>query len=120
MKRANPNRINQIENELFRRIMKESKKMKKMDEWDQQVTLNPMPDDISEEDVDEGNEFSGALEKARKAGKKSFVVGGKKYPVKEGLYDVEDIDLKNKGDYSEGKKGSPSQDSEIEKWKNAN
>ena len=105
MKKANPNRINQIENELFRRIMKESKKMKKMDEWNQQVTLNPMPDDISEEDVDEGNEFSGALEKARKAGKKSFVVNGKKYPVKEGLYDVEDIDINNKGDYSEGKKG---------------
>lgn len=33
---------------------------------------------------DEGNEFSGELDKARDAGKDSFKVGGKTYPVKEG------------------------------------
>ena len=32
-------------------------------------------------DKEEGNEFSGALDKARKAGKKTFKVGGKEYPV---------------------------------------
>ncbi len=104
MKKSNSNRLSQIEDELINRILKESKKSK-TNEWDQQVTLNAMPDDISEEDVDEGNEFSGALDKARKAGKKSFVVNGKKYPVKEGLYDVEDINPKNKFDYTEEEEG---------------
>jgi len=33
-------------------------------------------------DKEEGNEFSGELDKARKAGKKTFKVGGKEYPVK--------------------------------------
>lgn len=33
---------------------------------------------------EEGNEFSGELDKARDAGKDSFKVGGKTYPVKEG------------------------------------
>jgi hypothetical protein len=105
MKKPNSNRLNQIENELISRIIRESKKSK-MDEWDQQVTLNAMPDDIAEEDVEEGNEFSGKLAKARKSGKDSFVVDGKKYPVKgkkkmdEGLYDVEDLGG-SKFDYTE-------------------
>ena len=105
MKKPNSNRLSQIEDELISRIIKESKKSK-VDEWDQQVTLNAMPDDIAEEDVEEGNEFSGKLEKARKDGKNSFVVNGKKYPVKgkkkmdEGLYDVEDLGH-SKFDYTE-------------------
>lgn len=121
-----------------------SKRRNEMSEWNQQVTLNPMPDDISEEmldeklfgnqkfiakqaepknritaadlkklrdrkktDVDEGNEFSGELAKARKNGEKTFTVDGKEYPVKgkkkmdEGLYDVEDINPKNRFDYTE-------------------
>ena len=110
----------------------------KISEWDQQVTLNPMPDDISEEmldeklfgnqkfiakqaepknkitaadlkklrdrkktDVDEGNAFTGALAKAKEKGKDSFEVGGKKFDVKEGLYDVEDINPDNEFDYVE-------------------
>jgi len=110
----------------------------KISEWDQQVTLNPMPDDISEEmldeklfgnqkfiakqadpknkitaadlkklrdrkktDVDEGNAFTGALAKAKEQGKDSFEVGGKKFDVKEGLYDVEDINSNNEFDYVE-------------------
>lgn len=36
----------------------------------------------SSEDLEEGNEFSGARAKAKKEGKKSFKVGGKTYPVK--------------------------------------
>jgi len=35
------------------------------------------------EETDEGNEFSGALDAARDAGKKEFKVDGKTYPVKE-------------------------------------
>lgn len=38
---------------------------------------------IEEDDVEEGNEFSGALKAAKDAGKKEFEVGGKKYQVKE-------------------------------------
>ena len=39
---------------------------------------------ISEEDdVEEGNEFSGELAKAKSSGQKEFEVDGKKYPVKE-------------------------------------
>jgi hypothetical protein len=38
---------------------------------------------IEEDDVEEGNEFSGALEKAKAAGEEEFEVGGKKYKVNE-------------------------------------
>jgi hypothetical protein len=45
--------------------------------------------------VEEGNEFSGELAKARKEGKKTFEVDGKTYPVKESIvYHIED----NEGD----------------------
>lgn len=39
--------------------------------------------DMGEQETEEGNEFSGALADAKKAGKKSFEVDGKTYPVKE-------------------------------------
>ena len=38
---------------------------------------------LEEAETEEGNAFSGALEKAKEEGKDSFEVGGKKYPVKE-------------------------------------
>jgi hypothetical protein len=38
---------------------------------------------VEEDDVEEGNEFSGELAKAKAAGKKDFEVDGKKYQVKE-------------------------------------
>ena len=44
---------------------------------------------VEEDDVEEGNEFSGALAKAKASGAKEFEVDGKKYPVKE---DEEQID----------------------------
>ena len=40
---------------------------------------------VSEEEMGEGNEFSGALAKARAEGKKEFEVDGKKYTVKEDI-----------------------------------
>ena len=43
--------------------------------------LNPM----REEEMEEGNEFSGALAAAKAAGKKEFEVDGKKYTVKEDI-----------------------------------
>ena len=41
--------------------------------------------DLEEEEMGEGNEFSGALAKARADGKKEFEVDGKKYTVKEDI-----------------------------------
>ncbi len=38
---------------------------------------------IEEDEVEEGNEFSGALQKAKAAGEEEFEVGGKKYKVNE-------------------------------------
>lgn len=44
--------------------------------------LGGMIESISEDEVEEGNEFSGARDEAIKAGKDSFEVDGKTYPVK--------------------------------------
>lgn len=44
-----------------------------------------------EEDVEEGNEFTGALAKAKAAGKDSFEVDGKTYQVKESDNSVEEM-----------------------------
>ena len=43
--------------------------------------------EVDEADMEEGNEFSGALDAARDSGKKEFEVDGKKYPVKESQLD---------------------------------
>jgi hypothetical protein len=42
---------------------------------------------VDEADMEEGNEFTGALDAARDAGEKSFNVDGKTYPVKESQLD---------------------------------
>jgi hypothetical protein len=47
-------------------------------------SLQGRADFVDEDTVGEGNEFSGALAKARAAGAKEFEVDGKKYTVKEG------------------------------------
>jgi hypothetical protein len=48
---------------------------------------------VEEDDVEEGNEFSGALKAAKDAGKEEFEVNGKKYKVSEGAKpDFLDID----------------------------
>lgn len=44
----------------------------------------PVPGKMQEDDMEEGNEFSGELAKAKAQGKDSFEVDGKQYPVKEG------------------------------------
>jgi hypothetical protein len=67
--------------------------------------------DIDEEEMGEGNAFSGALEKAKKEGKKSFKVDGKTYPVKESvlftegqLIDlIEEVVKKEKDNIKKGK-----------------
>lgn len=62
---------------------------------------------ITADDMDEGNEFSGELTKARAQGKDSFEMGGKTYPVKEGFPTVSDAEKRMKekeGKTSHGKK----------------
>ena len=53
------------------------------------------PKDSEDGEMEEGNEFSGALANAKKSGDKSFEVDGKTYPVKESIQLTEDelIDL---------------------------
>ena len=53
------------------------------------------PKDSEDGEMEEGNEFSGALANAKKSGDKSFEVDGKTYPVKESIQLIEDelIDL---------------------------
>ena len=50
---------------------------------------------VTEDDVEEGNEFSGELAKAKASGDKEFEVDGKKYPVKE------EISMTGNGDNDE-------------------
>jgi len=47
--------------------------------------MNPSMTPVEEAEMEEGNEFSGALAKARAAGAKEFEVDGKKYTVKEDI-----------------------------------
>jgi hypothetical protein len=48
------------------------------------------PKDSEDGEMEEGNEFSGALADAKKRGEKSFEVDGKTYPVKESIQLTED------------------------------
>jgi len=51
-------------------------------------------DKKDDKDMEEGNEFSGALDAARDAGKKEFEVDGKTYPVKEAKMPMKTVDGK--------------------------
>lgn len=55
---------------------------------------------VDEDDVEEGNEFSGELAKAKAAGKSEFEVDGKKYDVKEGKK-PDFLDMDKDGDKKE-------------------
>jgi hypothetical protein len=46
---------------------------------------------VDDEEMDEGNEFSGALAKAKAAHKDSFEVDGKSYPVKESKSAIDEL-----------------------------
>lgn len=53
-------------------------------------------DQVDEADVEEGNEFSGALAQAKAQGKTEFKVGGKTYKVKESFdYGIDEADEKD-------------------------
>lgn len=60
--------------------------------------------DLEEEDVEEGNAFSGALSAARKRGDKTFRVGNKTYPVEESYITEKwkgDVEVKSTGEYAD-------------------
>jgi hypothetical protein len=60
------------------------------------------PGSMREDDVEEGNEFSGELAKAKAAGKKEFEVDGKTYPVREAKKTKPDfLDVDKDGDRKE-------------------
>jgi hypothetical protein len=60
-------------------------------------------EDVNEADMEEGNEFSGELAKAKAAGKQEFEVDGKKYQVKEAAK-PDYIDLDKDGNKKESMK----------------
>jgi hypothetical protein len=62
-------------------------------------------DKMDEADMEEGNEFSGELTKARAQGKDSFKVDGKTYPVKEGFPTVADAEKRMREKEGKGSKG---------------
>ena len=70
-KRLDRNKNNKIDSEDFKLLRKE-KSVKKS-----------IKHGMEEQETEEGNAFSGALSDAKKSGKDSFEVDGKKYPVKE-------------------------------------
>ena len=60
--------------------------------------------DLEEEDVEEGNAFSGALSAARERGDKTFRVGRKTYPVEESYLTEkfkEDVEVQQTGEYAD-------------------
>jgi hypothetical protein len=59
------------------------KKLRSMKEEDDTLYEVEFEKEVEEGETDEGNAFTGALSKAKKEGKSSFEVDGKKYDVKE-------------------------------------
>jgi len=60
--------------------------------------------ELEEGETEEGNAFTGALSQAKKEGKTSFEVDGKKYDVKESYITEKwkgDVDVKQTGEYSD-------------------
>jgi hypothetical protein len=75
-KKLDKNKNNKIDSEDFKLLRKEKQgnSMKFKDRHG-----------MEEQETEEGNAFSGALSDAKKSGKDSFEVDGKKYPVKESV-----------------------------------
>jgi hypothetical protein len=75
-KKLDKNKNNKIDSEDFKLLRKEKKgnSLKFKDRHG-----------MEEQETEEGNAFSGALSNAKKSGKDSFEVDGKKYPVKESV-----------------------------------
>jgi hypothetical protein len=77
-RRLDKNKNNKIDAEDFKLLRKGEKDIKKMNNLSKRHGME-------EQETEEGNAFSGALANAKKSGKDSFEVDGKKYPVKESV-----------------------------------
>lgn len=75
-KKLDKNKNNKIDAEDFEMLRKGSKSIKKINKISARHGME-------EQETEEGNAFSGALADAKKSGKDSFEVDGKKYQVKE-------------------------------------
>ena len=78
-RKLDKNKNNKIDAEDFKMLRNKSKSDKDIKKVNKVSTRHGM----EEQETDEGNAFSGALANAKKSGKDSFEVDGKKYPVKE-------------------------------------
>jgi hypothetical protein len=80
-RRLDKNKNNKIDAEDFEMLRNGSKSDKTIKKVNKLSTRHGM----EEQETEEGNAFSGALSNAKKSGKDSFEVDGKKYPVKESV-----------------------------------
>lgn len=78
-RKLDKNKNNKIDAEDFEMLRNKSKNSKSIKRINKISTTHGM----EEQETEEGNAFSGALSNAKKSGKDSFEVDGKKYPVKE-------------------------------------
>ena len=78
-RKLDKNKNNEIDAEDFEMLRNKSKNSKSIKRINKISTTHGM----EEQETEEGNAFSGALSNAKKSGKDSFEVDGKKYPVKE-------------------------------------
>jgi len=78
-RKLDKNKNNKIDAEDFKMLRNKTKSDKDIKKVNKVSTRHGM----EEQETDEGNAFSGALANAKKSGKDSFEVDGKKYPVKE-------------------------------------
>lgn len=82
------------------------KKLRSMKEEDEPLYEVEFEKEVEESETDEGNAFTGALAQAKKSGKSSFEVDGKKYDVKESEKEMNekwkgDVEVKQTGEYSD-------------------
>jgi hypothetical protein len=80
-KKLDKNKNNKIDAEDFAMLRKDSKSDKSI----KKINKLSIRHGMEEQETEEGNAFSGALADAKKSGKDSFEVDGKKYPVKESV-----------------------------------
>ena len=80
-KKLDKNKNNKIDAEDFEMLRKDSKSDKSI----KKINKLSIRHGMEEQETEEGNAFSGALADAKKSGKDSFEVDGKKYPVKESV-----------------------------------
>jgi len=97
-KNLDKNKNGKLDSDDFKRLRD------KVDEAtvDEDMIKAKKADAKKDDDMEEGNEFSGALDAAKDAGKKEFKVGDKTYPVKEAKGSKPDfLDMDKDGDKKE-------------------